>query len=263
MMSTIYVPPHKRDGVGAMAAPQALQSASHSASDSGALAKAKWIKDNAPPHASPELLAKYDLKCDLGGLCHTSVDDDAAKAKALMSRLSPSQVKEAINLSRNGTLFLACHYGRPNIARVLCEYGADVNQQSDKIKRNFPVHYVAGHLPDVDEAELVDIDVRRAKCVEVIAEFGADVNVPTGNGRNYPIHKAAYLRLEQTMLALVRAGADITATNGYGGETAEIVYKNACERAGEPVNEAFLAELAELASANVLPGYAGAHGMEK
>jgi ankyrin repeat protein len=118
------------------------------------------------------------------------------------------------------------------------------------------VHYVAGHLPDVDAAELVDIDIRRAKCVEVIAEFGADVNASTGDGRNYPLHKAAYARLEQTMLALVRAGADLKKTNGHGGETAEVVYKNSCERAGVPVNEALLAELAELASAAALPGYA-------
>ena len=49
------------------------------------------------------------------------------------------------------------------------------------------------------------------------------------------------------MLALVRAGADVTATNDYcGGETAEIVYREACERDGVPANEAFLNEHAEL-----------------
>jgi hypothetical protein len=205
------------------------------------------------PHKVPaEFRAEFELHESLTKLCHKG--DNAAAAEEAITRLGGGDAAAGINLQEPfmtpplGALFYAVHYGRPAIARVLCAHGADVNQQGESRRHNTPVHYVAGHLPsDVDADQLVDIDERRAACVQVLVTHGADVNAATGDDTNHALHKAAYLRLEQTALALARGGANLALVNGYG-ETPEATYRKACKRASAPANEAFLAELAELAA---------------
>jgi hypothetical protein len=236
-----YVPPHRRG-----------TAAAHGQESAAAAIP-------APDEGDPDMAIGAGVETTVNALQRALLSlygsDDAVAAETAIVNFGGGEPAVGINvqasappIARFNSLIFAAHFARPAIMRVLCEHGGDVNARCLAPKANAAVHYAAGHLP-AGNRPFDEVDESRAACVEVLARFECDVNALTGDGKNYTaLHKALYLRLHRTALALVRAGGSLAHTNKYG-ETPEAAYRAACRKQGMVVDEEFLEELRSAAAA--------------
>lgn len=97
-------------------------------------------------------------------------------------------------------LLNACFNGWYDCAKVLLENHADVNRQIDD--RETPLHFACFHN-------------KNAKLVKLLLEYGAQVNQGI-SGDGSPLHVACDSSAGDCALILIRNGAEILQTNGYG-----------------------------------------------
>ena len=132
---------------------------------------------------------------------------------ALHCAAEAGMVSSILQLVENGTsvdlrdrrgrtpLHCATVSGHEEAMKTLLEQGADVNAECNK-------NYTALRYAIIWEQPLV--------LVQVLLERGADTNVPSNHGAT-PLHDAAVMNSEQTLLLLLRHKADINAREAHGG----------------------------------------------
>jgi hypothetical protein len=99
-----------------------------------------------------------------------------------------------------------------------------INIRAVSRKQQMAVHYAAGALPDPDGHFALpdqqvhrhdDLDERRSRIVEILADRGAVLDAKSTDGYT-ALHKANYQKLRQTHAALVAKGADPAILNRQG-----------------------------------------------